>query len=122
MKTMFILLLAFGFQTAFAEIGDITCTARQFTINEGGMKDAVDIKLEEQRNGPSVRFSGVIGDRSFSVIGDLQYGDFLLTQSLAPDWTVGIISTGSFTSTGRLQISQVIGLKVFKLECNKQLK
>lgn len=114
--------LILGVPSAFAAIGDITCTAHQWEMTENGTKDDITIKLDEHRIGPSIRFSGVIGGRAYSLIGDTQWGDFMLTQSEAPDWTVGLNATAAFTPSGRMQISQVIGVKVFKLECLKQMK
>lgn len=105
---------------AMAEVGDITCIAKQFTVTDKGMKDEVEKKLDvEMKAGSAVRLSIDIGDRYFVLAGDNATGDYLLTQAWGEGYRHGINATGSFTSSGRMQISLVEETRVFKLECNK---
>lgn len=105
---------------ARAAIGDIKCTAEQFEVTKGGLKDHVIKPLTLEKEAGSVRiFSVDIGERGYVLNGDVKSGDFMLTQAWGPDYTFGIQATASFTSDGRLQISHVEQTKVFKLVCVK---
>jgi len=103
---------------AFAELGDIDCIAKQFTVTEKGIQDEIEKPLVvETQIGSAIRLVADIGDHAYVLSGDTVTGDFMLTQAWGPEYRRGINATGSFTSTGRLQISLVEEEKVFKLVC-----
>jgi hypothetical protein len=111
-------LLSFSL-AAMAEVGDISCVAKQFTVGASELRDYVEKPLVlESKVGTSVRYGVDIGGRYYSLVGDTAgTGDFLLTQAWGPEYTFGINSRASFNSTGHLQMSQVEQDKVFRLEC-----
>lgn len=120
MRTLLILVAAVLPAFAQAEPGDIGCTAKQFEITSKGMINEIEKPLTvDTKVGTALQLSVEIGDRAYSLSGDTKDGDFLLTQAYGEDYTSGMNATGSFTSTGRMQISVVDGNKVFKLECKK---
>lgn len=105
---------------AFADVGDVNCTAKQFTVTNDGLKDQIEKPLTvEQKNGSVIRLGVEIEGRAYILSGDLTAGDFILTQVWGPEYHQGINTTGSFTSTGRMQISMVDEAKVFKLVCTR---
>lgn len=114
--------LALMGMNAAAAIGEITCVARQFEITRNGLKDEEEKPLlVDKKVGSTIVMTVDIGERAFVLNGDTFTGDFLLTQAWGQDYTSGINTTGSFNSSGRMTISQVIVNKVFKLECSKTL-
>src|SRR4051794_25966965 len=110
-------LMAFFSINAMADLGDINCIAKQFEVGESALKNLIEKPLIlETKTGSVVAYSVDIGDRFYRLSGDVVSGDFIITQTQGPDYNAGINATGSFNSVGRLQISQVDGAKVFKLE------
>ncbi len=115
-------LIAFLSSAATAEVGDFNCTAKSFKVTADGIQEKVEVPMiVDNKVGTSIHMTADIGERSYFLSGDLKSGDFLITQTWGPDGTLGMNATGSFTSTGRMQISWVDGPVVSKLECRKIL-
>lgn len=115
------ILFSFFSLHSHAQTIDFSCVAESFEVTSSQLKNHVrkPLRLVSQ-TGSYVNYSVDIGERSFILSGDLASGDFLLTQSWGEGYTNGINATGSFSSVGRLQISQVQGSLVFKLLCLKK--
>jgi hypothetical protein len=142
-----IMLLAMGFcGFAHAEIGDISCQAEYRIVTKDGIKDEVTKPMvASSGSARSVHFEVELNGRTFSLSGDPVNDDFIVSQNWGADYTEGVLSTTSFNSDGRLQISTVdtytwfdpadanlpvekkkypkglIGSRIFKLVCNKIL-
>jgi hypothetical protein len=121
MRFVLLIVSLLGYQ-AIADVGDIQCFAHQYELSDGKLINEIKMPLIiEFERGNSVVYSVDIGARHFSLNGDVQTGDFLATQTWGEDYTYGIVATGTFDSTGRLQITLVEKTKIYKLVCAKTL-
>ncbi len=104
---------------AFAQ--EIHCVARQFEVTHQGNKNQQEKRFVIKADASEFASESVdLGSRAFSFSANLSRGDFMLTQSWGENYTEGINATGSFDSTGRMQISQVIVNQVYKFECRRR--
>lgn len=117
---------------AQAEIGDIGCWAiYKKTVNNTTVEDLKEPMVNTLNINNVVRFEGAVKGRDFALSGNVQKGDFVLSQVWGKNYEQGEIGTTgfNFNSDGRLQISQVITTKsgadltveLYKLECSKVL-
>lgn len=107
----------------------VTGPAAEAALNCWGMKREQigpnEIREQKVELGPTfqagghVILEGQIEDRAFTVNGDEKTGDFLISITVGPHYTQGVIATTRATSDGRLQISTVDKTTVYKLECRE---
>jgi len=99
----------------------ITCEGIRLKISDGGTEQTkVALDTVVNTNGVVV-LEGKIDNRSFSVSSGAFPGSYLVSITLAPEHTHGVIATTQMTQEGRLQISTVEGSLVHKLECREQV-
>jgi hypothetical protein len=116
-------LMLVGTKSGFAKTENtqtVSCQAEHFRVTAKGLEtlEKKPLRMDFDTNG-MVSLSVEFGGRAFVLSGDMKKGDFLITQALAPDYTSGLNATGAFNSLGRMQISQIQGNEVFKLECKR---
>lgn len=146
MKTLMVLLTVTFTNIALAEPGEIRCQAEYRVITQDGIVEPqVKKMVKTHQDSRSIRFEAELNGRSFSLSGDTLTGDFMLSQTWGAGFTEGVLTTTSFNSDGRLQVSTVTtivwfdpkdkelpreeqkypngitGSQIYKLVCNKTL-
>lgn len=98
----------------------ILCTGykRVYSANQL-LEEKVDLKINAE-NENYVRMDGEIGDIAFGFSGDRINNSYMISITEGPDYTHGILSRGAFDKDNYMQISNVKGSVVYKLECTEK--
>ena len=118
MSKIISIILCLAFSSAAA--ASIDCTAIE-RITKGTQvivhKQKLKVTFDSAK---TFRMEADIAQYNFALLGEHGSKDFLIMITMGPEYTSGIIASGSFNQRGRLANSWVQGGVVHKIECFRQ--